>query len=457
MLKTFSIVVVILFATVTNGMAAAAAAAMGADPEERLGRLPLLYRGDARAFFTAINPLLNAEAPEIVRNPYKLYMEATLWGRVFGVLGEGPVREQGLNAVDQLATTAELRAAKRYWLAGVGLDALVEGHPEVVLAPDAAPLRRAFESHFGEALRGLIVRQNIFAYYVKGILDYDGDLNSTGAYYLRRAADGFCQPALDMLTAIYQFHHKSTAIIEKKLRSLGEIRTLTNADEYVRNSIRYAIENAIFENELTPKAGAGCCYRAFATDYAGKFAANILAVGEEGYEEFYGNVHGNLTRSIFVARLGYLETGSHITPFMAMVYSTLQLYYVLSHFTPPTADTAGAYSYAMARDGGIVAEGVTLLTLWASLYEYWALGANLYEYIHMPRFVHLPRTEADREVMLTALWCAASRGPVEGAKAMSSRVFGAWVGDVGSCTRMLGCGEALTLSRIALNRLDRRR
>lgn len=454
-LKTFSIIVATWVATATYGMAAAAVEATAPEltPEQRLSRLPLLYRQDAQAFYAAINPLLNAEAPETVPNPYEVYMKATLWGQVFGVMDAELINPSGLNAVDQLVTTAELRGTKRYWLTGLGLDAPVEGRSEVLAAPDATPLRRAFESHFGEALRGLVGQQNIFAYYVKGLLEYNGDLNSTGAYYLHRAADGFCKPALNMLNAIYQSNRKSTAAIEKKLGFLRGVMAPANQD--VRVSIEYAISHSIFEEELTPRVGVGCCRSALrvedesaTTDYARKFAESILAT-DRFNSRFYENARDYLVTKVGDARRGarfgvrsrlWVTTGI-ITPLITMAGAAFQMYYT-SHLTPPTGDTVGDYSYAMARNGGAVAGAGAALTL----------GVNLYQYIRTPRFSHLSDHEVDREATLSALWCAATAGATDTPRAMADGIFDAWFEDVRGCAGVLGCSPTLTLSQIALNR-----
>jgi hypothetical protein len=442
--------------------------------DDRIARIPLLYRGDALAFCREVGPLVSTEARlytrEHLKNPYELYMEVAVFGLVLGLIDGRGADEAGKEAMVRLVSADEIDGEKGCLAAGLGLEIGDDLRSE--LLDSVAPLeasRRDFEGKFLSTLNRLVADHNIFAYFAMGFFEFERGLSSDGRgtskaegeYLLHRAADGFCGPALGVLEKIYQLKGMRDNPAEKKSRLLQSSAPFS-ADP--REMVRFVIENDIFSNELTskPPFASTCCRRKMRlindlahTDYKTKFIDNILPTFEPNQIHTYYAVQKHLVFSSSEKTLdGSVVINSAcsfatnvVFPFLVLGVSSFQTYFAASNLatsgrtsTLDVGDSAQLYAYEVLLNGNA----------WLTLTSFVVAGRSTYGYFSRPIFTSMAGEELHYQCSLSALHYALNPDLRDGPEVRAEALFRKWLTQKRSVEYCLGCSTPQTLSYQAL-------
>lgn len=420
--------------------------------DDQIARIPLLYRGDAVAFCREVGPLLRWEEP---RNPYELYMEASIFGRCLGLFSWDRISEYGTQAISNLVSASEIEGEKGCLVAGLGLHVGedLRGHlrPEV---DSLADNRREFEGRFFPALHHLREDHNLFAYFTLGFFEFERGLSTAsvalkteGEYLLEQTAYGYCVPAISILRKIYERRGIDTALMEKRKKILEDVFKKPNDGGYL---VKLAIEEDIYPWPQKTMSIAPSSSRieveSLTIHFRNKFLNNVLLTLSEDQIDSYERMN----RFLVEHTERFDEENRTIMNDCTRFYT--QLVFPLISAIGSGASLAGSLIIYFDPDSndsdielGLVGTICSATVLACSCL---IIADGFYEHNSRPFFTLLPRMEVTYHCSLSSLYAAISiLKPHDCAAGFGSGFYNLWFFDRTGISSWSGCRRTKTLSQ----------
>lgn len=429
------------------------ASTLGELPPDWIKRVPLLLHNDAREFYQKINPLIDHERAHYqaasLKNPYELFMECLIFGKLFGAtLPE----DTDLCLQESVGSILDSSDQQRSYL-------LSHLNPLPQKAPSQNPshantiqLHTVFHTKFDNVLKELFLDKNLYAYFVKGLMLYELGVMSNnqtqkelGERYITNAADGYVFPALSFLQWKYKDNQRKkhfSILIESKTRYLRKLDLQQDLLTVMKNQIEYGI-NRDLSIQLSPKK-----YQVTdddAIDYVQKLRDSLHTA--HGFNRsFYDGVLRHLKKTTGSMRRASAYTTSNFVWRMvtiggataSTVFSGVSVWYGMTHL-PENEDMSNENELrvnTMVRN--------SFITGMASLLSF---SYNCYLTYNSPRLLNLSDIDLSKEIELTALYWAIAHHQNDAHEVIADEIIDLWFKQKG------GFGQKCeTLSQLSLTR-----
>ncbi len=391
--------------------------AQGYQPEQltpqHLTNVPLMLHKDALQFYEAFNPLIVREPSRytnpVFKNPYELYFEATLF-KMFDLVTDYDSIIYAKTALDSIVNVHDAIGPRAYLLRMARLS-----NPVFSLNTNIAQqYLHNFQAKFATVIKDLIAKKNLFAYYIKGVIDYEeSDLNNNHSgcniaeKYITAAADGLIEPALLFLEWKYEnfVNDHKLNIAGEKVNNVRNLNLITN----LVDKLKFIISDDFSTELLTFQSfGNGTHDDTFYVDHLSKLTSSVYATPDfnGGYCD---NFLKHLTKTIGSARRSSSYTTSSIfwkiltvsKNFFVTAVCADQLYYGLTYSPSFNLESSNQESQSILN----VMVKNSLLAGCSSLIPL------IYDCIliyNSPSFQTINAVDLDREVVLTALYFAST-------------------------------------------------
>ncbi len=415
--------------------------------------VPLLLHNDAREFYQKINPLIDHEPAHYqaasLKNPYELFMECWIFGKLFGVtLPE----DTDLCLQESVSCILDSTDQQRGYLLFPSIQLAQKAPSQNPSHANTIQLHTVFHTKFDSVLNELFFDKNLYAYFVKGLMLHElGAMNNNqtqkelGEKYITISADGYVLPALSFL----QWKHKddqrkkhSSSLIERKTKYLRKLDLQQGLLVVMKNQIEYGI-NRDLSIQLSPKKHQVTGDDAI--DYVQKLRDSLHTA--HGFNRsFYDGVLRHLKKTTGSMRRASAYTTSNFVWRMvtiggaaaSTVFSGVSVWYGMTHL-PENED--------MSNENELMVNTMVRNSFISGMTSLLSLSYNCYLTYNSPRFLSLSDIELDNEIELTALYWAVAHHQNDAHEAVAEEIINLWFKQKG------GFGQkCATLSQLSLTR-----
>ncbi len=416
---------------------------------DQLKRVPLLLHQDAREFYRTMAPLIDHDETRYygqhLKNPYELFFEALIFGELFSVVLP---QTSDLCIQESLNKLLAINDQQRGYLSHISQPAQMSS-AQNLLYTDINSYQNDFNRTFSIALDNLLTSKNLFAFFVKGLMEYESGVihkdqsrKQLGEKYISISADGYVLPALSFLKTTYaqqKIAHDTTRNKLAQLTNLNLNRSLLDALKY---QIEYGLDTHLSDKFLPSKNKVNDdCY----IDYSQKLRDSAHAATRFD-RNFYENVLKHLKKTTGSMRRSAAFTTSNRL-WQAITIGGAAASAACSGVSVWYGSTYASDDGEPHHETEFMINTMVRSSFIAGLTSVLSCGYNCYLVYNSPRFLTLNDIVLNAEMELTALYWSAAHTPQDVHEVLADQIIDIWFKQKG-----FSFWNPKTLSQLALTR-----
>ncbi len=416
---------------------------------DQLKRVPLLLHQDAREFYRTVAPLIDHEETHYygqqLKNPYELFFEALIFGRLFDV----PLPQTPDSCIlVSLSWLLNADDSQRHYLSRISQSTQVSSTQNLTYT-DIERYQNGFNLVFDTELNNLKKNKNLFAFFIKGLMEYESGVihdnqsrKQLGEKYISITADGYVLPALSFLEFVYSVDSKRQGIVKEKIRQSKTLNLNLSLLDALKHQIQYGI-NTHLSDKLLPSKNkiSDDCY----VDYAQKLRDSAHTVAEFD-RNFYENVLKHLKKTTGSMRRSAAFTTSNRL-WQAVTIGGAAALAACSGISVWYGSTYTSNDSESHHETEFMISTMVRSSLIAGLTSVLSCSYNCYLVYNSPRFLTLNDIVLNTEIELSALYWSTAHATQDVHEVLAESIIDVWFKQKGFSILTHG-----TLSQLALTR-----